>query len=118
MGIVNPQEIDRFMVNGISNIDVLRIIYSRKKGSFLPDSRTYTFPRIQKSAVVDSSTGQTETVMESDPALRAAVTELQDLLASKEHKQDLKESLLEEIRLLEEDIALRSSCIRDLIKQL
>ena len=118
MGIVNPQQIERFMVNSISNYDVLRVIYSRRKGSFLPDSRTYKFPRIQKSAVVDSRTGQAETVMESDPVLSAAVSELQHLLETKEHKQDLAESILEEIQLLEEDIALRSSCIKDLVKQL
>jgi len=118
MGIVHPEQIDRFTVNSISNYDVLRIFYARRKGSFLPDSRTYKFLRVQKSAIVGRDTDQAETVMESDPALRSAVSELKDLLATKEQKRDLAESILEELRLLEEDVALRSACMKELVKQL
>ena len=38
MGILNPLQIDRYQVNSISNFDVLRVIYQRGEGSFLPSS--------------------------------------------------------------------------------
>lgn len=117
MGIQHPEQIEKFMVNSISNHDVLRIIYARKKGSLLPDSRTYKFPRVQKNILEDNGKRQT-TVMESNPELRSALSELKSLLEIKEQKQDLKESILEQISILEEDIALRTQSIKELMKQL
>ena len=55
---------------------------------------------------------------ESDMLQTVLVRRSFNLLETKEQKQDLAESILEEIRLLEEDIALRSSCIKDLVRQL
>ena len=118
MGVVHPDQIEKFSVNGISNYDILRIVYNRRKGSVLPVSRIYKFPRVQKSVTVDGETGQTATVMETDPALSAAVAELQDLLEAKEQKKDVAESILEELRLLEEDISMRTEYIRELAKQI
>lgn len=117
MGIQHPEQIEKFMVNSVSNQDVLRIIYARKKGSLLPDSRTYKFPRVQKNILEDNGKRQT-TVMESNPELRSALSELKSLLEIKEQKQDLKESILEQISILEEDIALRTQSIKELMKQL
>lgn len=113
MGVLHPLQIERYMVNSISNHDVLRIIYGRKKGSLLPVSRTYKFPRVQKT--VTDSKGGTQTVMETDTALRTAVAELEQLLSSKADKQSRAESILEELRLLEEEVAFRSQCIKDLL---
>ena len=39
MGINNPGEIERFSLNTIDNIDIIRIVYKRKKGSLLPASK-------------------------------------------------------------------------------
>jgi hypothetical protein len=116
MGIIHPDQIDKFMVNSISNCDVLRIIYSRRKGSLLPISRTYKFPRVQKYITEDNGKRQTS-VMETNPELRSAIDELEDLLSVNEQKQDLTESILEQLELLEEDIAMRSESIKDLLKQ-
>ena len=49
MGIQNPTEIRSYMVNSIATTDVLRIIYKRKEGSLLPASRSYDFPRVQRT---------------------------------------------------------------------
>ena len=110
MGVVNPQQIDSYSVNSIGYTDVLRIVYERPKGSLLPMSKTYRFPRVQKTA-----NDQAEVTMNSHPTFRAAVSELQDVLKSKGKDQDVSAAIIEELRLLEEDIALRSECIKRLL---
>jgi len=116
MGVTSTQDIDRYMVNSMDYTDVLRIVYKRPKGSILAMSRTYRFPRIQKkSAVAD---GTTQVVMESNPALRAALDELKDILEAKTSTRDVASAILEELRLLEEDIALRNECIRKLVEKI
>ena len=82
MGVLNPQEIDRFIVNSISPYDVLRIIYARRKGSFLPETRTYRFPRVQMPTSASTDGQQTESVMETNPVLRSVLDELSNLLAA------------------------------------
>jgi hypothetical protein len=118
MGIQNPQEIEKFAVYTVGNTDVLRIIYNRKKGSLLPVSRRYKFPQVKKSVMVDSGTRQAQTMFESTPAFRQALHELEQLKLMREKGQDLKNLLSEEIRHLEEDIALRAQYIQSLIDRL
>ncbi|MGB5626353.1 MAG: DUF3461 family protein [Woeseiaceae bacterium] len=114
MGVLHPQQIDKYSINSIARTDILRIVYDRPKGSVLPLSRTYKFPRIQKSSVVDSGTLQTEYVLETDPAFRGALAELKEIMEAKGNNQDVASAILEELRLLEEDIALRSDYIKTL----
>lgn len=118
MGVLHPQQISNFSVNSIAYTDVLRIVYRRPKGSILPLTRTYKFPRVQKAAEIGVKKRKVKTVMESDPALREAVEELQDLMESKQQKQEVADSILEEIRLLEEDIALRTEYVRELVSKI
>ena len=113
MGVTSTQHIDKYAVNSIGYMDVLRIVYARPKGSMLPTSRIYKFSRVQREITGDD--GKTEVVMETNPALRAALDELQDILAAKVSTQDVASAILEELRLLEEDIALRNESIRVLV---
>ena len=106
------------MINGAPTYDVLRITYSRQKGSFLPSSRTYQFLRVQKEIPVRGDEGKTATVMETNPSLRLAIDELKMLLEDTVKKQDVKKALQEQILLLDEDIALRSTYIKELIERL
>lgn len=116
MGVLHALQISNFSVNSIAHTDVLRIVYRRPKGSLLPVTRTYKFPRIQKSLQVDDGKRKEEkVVMDSDPAFRAAVEELKDIMKAKDSKQDIAEAILEELRLLEEDIALRGEYIKQLV---
>lgn len=117
MGILNPQEIEKFSVYATDNLDVLRIIYARKKGSLLPVSKNFKFSRIKKPVVVDSGTRQTENIYESNPAFREALSELEDLKTAKSAAVDLSEVINEEIRLLEEDMKLRIEYIKSLVKR-
>jgi len=115
MGVLHPEQISNFSVNSIAYTDVLRIVYRRPKGSVLPLTRTYKFPRVQKSIELGAKATKKKTVMESDPSFRAAVEELKDLMKSKKRKHDTANAILEELRLLEEDIALRAEYIKELV---
>ena len=118
MGVLHPGQIDSYTINSIGYIDYLRILYVRPKGSLLPVSRSYKFPRMQKSAVVNKDSGQTNVVMESDPKLREAVDELKDILDSRESVHSVKEAILQEIAALEEEIAVRNACLRELVQKI
>ena len=115
LGVKNPQQIKKFFVNSVARTDVLRIVYERPKDSLLPLSRSYKFPRIQKSSVVDSGTRETEYVLQTDPVLREVLDELHGIIEAKENDQDLASEIIEELKLLEEDIALRSEYIKVLV---
>jgi hypothetical protein len=118
MGVQNPGQIEKFAVYTVGKTDVLRIIYDRKKGSLLPVSRRYKFPQVKKSVMVDSGTRQTQTVYESTPAFREALHELEELKSIREKGLDLAAMIREELKHLEEDIALRTQYIRSLVDKL
>ncbi|MCP4431056.1 MAG: DUF3461 family protein [Gammaproteobacteria bacterium] len=118
MGVQHPQQIEKFAVYTTDSMDVLHIIYQRKKGSLLPVSRKYKFPRIKKSVMVDSGTRQTDIVFESSDAFREALHELEQIRAAKSESADLAALITEEIRLLEEDIKLRTEYIKSLVKKI
>ncbi len=118
MGVQNPNEIARYVIFSSENTDVLRIVYSRKKGSILPVSRKYRFPRMKKNVIVDSGTRQTNMVFESSNEFRNAVAELDKLLKKKSSGAENKNLILEELRMMEEESALRLSYIRSLIDEM
>ncbi len=117
MGVQHPEQIDRYSINSIDFTDTLRIIYRRPKGSLLSESRTYRFPRIQKT-VSSTDGGPDETVMDIDPRLTAAVDELKILTEAKQVTEDLVSEIVEELALLEEDVAMRLDCLRKRVKRL
>jgi len=118
MGIENPQEIEKFAVFTAGNIDILRITYDRKKGSLLPVSKSFKFPQAKLSVMVDSGTRQTAVVYESTGAFREALHELNQLKSIRESALELPAIIREEIRLLEEDMALRTAYIKTLLEKL
>lgn len=118
MGVQNPQQIEKFAIYTTDNLDVLHIIYERKKGSLLPVSRKYKFPRIKQSVMVDSGTRQTGIVYESSGAFREALHELEQIQVDRSEACDLASLINEEIRLLEEDIKLRTEYIKSLVDRI
>lgn len=115
MGILNPQEIEKFAIYSTDKLDVLRIIYERKKGSLLPVSKNFKFPRVKKSVLVNSGTRETAVIFESTDAFRSALHELEALKVNKSKGEDLAALILAEIKLLEEDITLRTEYIKSLV---
>ena len=118
MGVNHPQQIAKFAVYTVGHTDVLHIIYDRKQGSILPTSKRYKFAQVKKSVMVDSGTRQTETLFESQSAFREALSELEHIKAEKKLAQNIPELIAEEIRLLEEDIALRTAYIKSLLAKI
>ena len=116
MGVVHPEHIERFSVSSIDYVDALRITYIRPKGSLLPVSRAYKFPRIQKS--VAGKGGKDEVVMASDPALGEALDELRAIIGARQGADGIAAAIVEELSLLEHDIAMRSAYIKELADKL
>ncbi len=117
MGVVNPKQIARFTVHEADNVDVLRVIYSRKKGSILPVSKTFKFPRIKKSVLVDGGTRQTQIVYESAPVFANAIIELDEIIEKNSNVDELNQILEDEILQLEAEVTSRIDYIKMLIAQ-
>ena len=122
MKIKRPTQIDRYSVQTIEHpdvhTDVLRIVYKRKKGSLLPESQRFRFPRIKKTEMQDSGTRKMNIRWEVSPFLQKAVSELDQLLTIELSKEENIKLILEEMRRLEEDAAHRIDYIRGLVNEI
>jgi hypothetical protein len=122
MKIKNPLEITRYSVQTVEHADyhtdVLRIVYKRKKGSFLPHSKRFRFPRIKKTAIQDSGTRKMDIRWEVSPFLQKAVSELDQILSSELTKKENLKIVLDEMRRLEEDAKIRIDYIRSLLESI
>jgi len=121
MKVKRPDQIDRYSVQTIEHpnehVDVLRIVYKRKKGSFLPESKRFRFPRIKKTAMEDSGRRKIDIRWEVSPFLQKAVSELDHILETEISEKRRREIILDELRRLEEDAAHRIDYIRSLVKE-
>ena len=115
MGIKNPDQIVRFTLYESEHTDHLRIIYKRRKGSWLPESRKYKYPRVRKVRPVGGRAWSAEYYYESSPFLISAVAELNAIVGNQRSIVETKEIIAEEITHLEEEIAERISHIKSLV---
>ena len=122
MKIKNPYEITRYSVQTVEHADyhtdVLRIVYKRKKGSFLPQSKRYRFPRVKKTAIEDSGTRKMDIRWEISPFLQKAISELDQLLSTELSKKENLKIIFDEMKRLEEDARIRLEYIRSLIESI
>ncbi len=122
MKIKRPSQIDRYSVQTVEHADehtdILRVVYKRKKGSLLADSQRFRFPRIKKTSVEDSGTRKMDIRWEISPFLQKAVSELDQIISTQLSRKDTIKLILDEIRRLEEDAALRMDYIRSLINEI
>lgn len=118
MGIESPKQIDKYYITSINYVDVLRIVYDRPEGSFLPSTRSYKFPRIPDKTSNDADQQKSTGVLRLHPTLREAQAELDSILAAKACKENIAAEILGEIELLEEDIAIRAECIKALVSKI
>lgn len=119
MGVESPKQIAKYYISSMNLVDVLRVIYERPDDSFLPSSRTYRFPRVQEKVSSDIGKGEKESVvLKTHPKLRAALQELDKVLEAKASKESIAQEILSEIELLEEDIAMRSECLKVLASKI
>ncbi len=117
MGVANPGDIARYTIYTVDDTDVLRIIYSRKKGSLLPVSKTFKFPRIKKSVLVDSGTRQTQVLFERNPSFENALTEIEAILENQKNQDQLNQVLADEILQLEAEMTSRIDYIKSLVEK-
>ncbi len=115
MGVSSFDHIAGYTVNSLDLKDYLRIDFNRPDGSFLPCSRTYDFPRVQKQS---SSGSGDAVVMETNPTLREALDELRTVVGARKDKRDAAASVLEEIQQLEGEIKMHTARIKELIQGL
>lgn len=118
MGVLHYQQITRFTVNSLDHTDYLRIFYKRPGGSLLPTSRSYEFPRVQVGGESGSGSDSSAVVMQSNPAFKEAVGELESIMSARESKEGLAEAMRNEVRQLEEDIAMHVECLESLIEKM
>ena len=118
MGINNPGEIERSSLNTTNNIDVLRIVYKRHKGSFLPTSKRFEFGRASKTVVADSGTQKTEIVHVISPFLQKAMKELDGIISAKRSNIEQAKLVKQELQRLHQDMASRLTYIESLIDEL
>jgi Protein of unknown function (DUF3461) len=118
MGINNPGEIERYSLNTTNNIDVLRIVYKRNKGSFLPTSKRFEFGRASKTVVADSGTQKTEIVHVISPFLQKAMKELDGIISAKRSNIEQAKLVKQELQRLHQDMASRLTYIESLIDEL
>lgn len=118
MGINNPGEIERYSLNTTNNIDVLRVIYKRKKGSFLPTSKRFEFGRSKQSIVADSGTAKTEMVHVISPFLQDAMKELDGIISAKKSNIEYAKLVKQELQQLHNDMASRLVYIESLIDEM
>lgn len=118
MGVESPKQIDKYYITSIHSVDVLRIVYDRPENSFLPSSRSYKFPRVQEKSGLDGNTKAEGVKLKTHPMLRDALQELKTILEARSTKENITAEILSEIELLEEDIAIRSECLKVLVSRI
>ena len=115
MGVNNPEQIERFSLSTSNQTDFLRIIYRRKKGSFLPASKRFEFGRSSKTVVTDSGTQKTHIVHEISPFVQRAIAELEDILNSKKANIEHATIVKDELQRLHNEMTSRLNYIESLI---
>ncbi len=122
MRIKNPLEIARYSVQTIEHddvhTDVLRIVYKRKKGSLLPQSTRFRFPRIKKTSLEDSGRRKIDIRWEVSPFMQKAISELDQVLSDELSRKENIKIITDEMRRLEEDVKHRIDYIRSLVESI
>ena len=118
MGVQNPDQIEKFTHYTVGETDVLRIVYRRKPGSFLPVSRRYKFPLVKKKVLHDAATGLTQPIYESLPAFREVLNELERLQQEHDDTGDVAAQIRQEMQHLEEDVTMRLQHIKTLLDRM
>jgi hypothetical protein len=118
MGINNPAEIEHYSLSSNNNVDVLRIIYKRSKGSFLPTSKRFEFGRSSRTIMADSGSQTSEIVHDISPFLRKAIEELDQLIDAKKSNVEQAKLIKVEMQRLHQEFSSRMSHIESLIDKL
>jgi hypothetical protein len=117
MGITNTQDIERYSLQTNNNVDVLRVVYKRKKGELLHSSKKFRFGRAQKMVVTDAGQNKTAVVHEISPFVIKVTDELRSLVKSKLTREEQMAVVKEELSRLEEETNTRIAYIQTLVSK-
>ena len=118
MDVNRPEQIKHYTLHLENNIDVLKIFYERKKGSFLPERKTFRFGRSVKMMATGDRNNPTSQVSEISPFLLEAIAELDSIVSTNKSTVDMKEHVIERLGQLEQEITSAHEEIRTLLKKL
>ena len=118
MGINNPKEIERYSLQTVNNIDILRVVYKRQKGSLLPASKRFRFERTEKIQLAGSDHRATQIQYEVSPTIRNALVELDQVVHKKRDRANQLALIKEEMQRLQEETSGRLAYIQSLIDEL
>jgi len=118
MGVKNPEDISRYSLHNVNDVDLLRVVYKRKKGSLLPHSKKFRFPRTKRMVAADSGSNTNEILSEISPFLNKVIDELHQIVELKHTHQEHKVIILDELNRLEEEVHTRMTYIKSLVDKL
>ncbi len=117
MGISNPQDIERYSLQTNNNVDVLRIVYKRRKGELLHSSKKFRFGRAQKMVVTDAGQNKTAVVHEISPFVIKVTDELRKLVKTKHSREEQMAIINDELARLTEETNTRIAYIKTLVSK-
>ena len=119
MGIKRSNEITHYSLRQDGkDRDILKIYYKRKKGSVLPERKTFKFGRSAKMVADDTSKSGSVEVYEISPFLLKAVAELDKIVDQHQSDKDKIKMMLKRVDQLEKDVSFATHELRSLLKSL
>lgn len=118
MDISRAEEIRHYTLHQEGNRDVLKVFYKRKKGSFLPERKTFRFGRSAKMIATGERGKETREVYEISPFLLKAVAELDTLLKKQDSVIDKKQHIIDRMKQIEQEIQSAHEEMRSLLEEL
>ena len=118
LGITDPDQIDRYSLQTINNVDILRIVYRRQQGEMLSQSKKFRFGRSERYQRSEGGSQVPEVVHEVSPVVTRLMAELDRIVAKKNSLENKLDVIEEELRRLEEENSHRIAYIRSLISEL
>lgn len=118
MGINRCDEITHYALrqDGKSR-DILKVFYKRKKGSVLPERKTFKFGRSAKMVADSQAPNGSLEVFEISPFLLKAVKELDSIVDGNHSNSDKLKLMLKHIEQLEKDFKFVTAEVKNLIKE-
>ena len=98
--------------------DILRIFYRRKKGSLLPDRKTFRFGRAAKMIADNTAPNGSIEIFEISPHLLKVVAELDTIVKQHHSGEDQIKVLLKRVDQLENEVHGATEEIRAILKSL
>lgn len=118
MDISRTEEIRHYTLHQEGKGDVLKIFYKRKKGSFLPERKTFRFGRAPRMITTGEPNNPTRDIHEISPFLLKAVAELDNLLKVHDSVIDKKQHIIDRMAQIEQEIKSSHDEIRSLLNEL